>query len=344
VSDETTAPPVDAGGATIVSPDFRAVFNASPQPLLLIAADPPRYTMLAVNAAHAMSFGSTPDALTGWGVLEVFGPAPEREAAEFRDAIKASLESVMTTKTAHPMAVRPYAVATADGGTAERYWSAINSPILDANGVVTHIVSAVQDVTGEVMERRSEEARSLLMREVDHRARNALAIVQSFVRLTTAESFEDYRDVLEGRVAALARAQTSLAARRWEGAWLADVVEAELASLAEPGRYKLGGPKVLLLAEHVQPVSMVIHELATNASKYGSLAAPGGRLSVGWAQESEGVLRIAWSEEGGRAVTPPRKQGFGSHLIAQLARQVGGDVTYDWRPTGLKAEFTLKPD
>jgi two-component sensor histidine kinase len=338
---------VRRGGAAALSdepnaPDFRAVFDASPQPLLLIAADPPRFTMLAVNAAHAMSFASTPQALTGWGVLEVFGPTPEREAADFRDAIKASLESVMATKTAHPMAARPYALPTEDGGTVERYWSAINSPILDANGAVTHIVSAVQDVTGEVMERRSEEARLLLMREVDHRARNALAIVQSFVRLTTAASFEDFRDVLEGRVAAMARAQTSLAARRWEGAWLADVIEAELASLAEAGRYHLSGPRVLLPAEQVQPLSMVVHELATNARKYGSLSEPAGRLAVGWAEEVEGRLRITWSEEGLQAVKPPQRQGFGSHLIAQLARQLEGEVAYDWRPTGLKVEFVLK--
>jgi len=343
VSDELTAPAVEADLPPIAPFDFRAVFDASPQPLLLIAADPPRFTMQAVNGAHAMAFASTPKALTGWGVLEVFGPAPEGEALAFRDAIRTSLESVMATRTAHPMAVRSYAVQTEDGGSAERYWSAINSPILDANGEVTHIVSAVQDVTGEVMERRSEEARTLLMREVDHRARNALAIVQSIVRLTTADTLEAYREVLDGRVAALARAQTSLAARRWEGAWLSEVVEAELASLAEPSRYTATGPRVLLPAEHVQSVSMVIHELATNASKYGSLSVPDGQLTVSWAREEDGRVRINWSEDGVEAVQAPLKQGFGSHLISQLARQLGGEVQYDWRPAGLRAEFDLKP-
>ena len=349
MSDETTAQSVEAARTGEADPpataplDFRAVFDASPQPLLLIAADPPRFTMLAVNGAHALSFASTPEALTGWGVLEVFGPAPEGEALAFRDAIRTSLESVMATKTAHPMAARSYAVQTEDGGSAERYWSAINSPILDANGEVTQIVSAVQDVTGEVMERRSEEARTLLMREVDHRARNSLAIVQSIVRLTTADTLETYREVLDGRIAALARAQTSLAARRWEGAWLSEVVEAELASLAEPGRYTATGPRILLPAEHVQSVSMVIHELATNAAKYGSLAAPAGRLTIGWTQDDDGRVRITWSEDGVEAVRAPTRQGFGSHLISQLARQLGGAVVYDWRPTGLRAEFDLKP-
>jgi two-component sensor histidine kinase len=325
-----------------VAPDFRAVFDASPQPLLLIAADPPKFTMLAVNAAHAMAFATTPEALTGWGVLEVFGPAPEPEAAEFRDAIQASLESVMATKSARPMAIRPYAVQTAGDQAAERYWSAVNAPILGPDGAVTHIVSAVQDVTGEVMERRSEEARLLLMREVDHRARNALTIVQSIVRLTTASSLADFRDVIDGRVATLARAQTSLAARRWEGAWLGDVIEAELNSLAEPDRYRLTGPRVLLPVEHVQAVSMVVHELATNAVKYGSLASASGTLNVSWPDQREGDLRIEWVESGIEGVTPPQKQGFGSHLISQLARQLGGEVNYDWRPTGLNAEFKLK--
>jgi two-component sensor histidine kinase len=254
--------------------------------------------MLAVNAAHAQAFATTPQALTGRGVLEVFGPSPEPEAAEFRDAIQASLESVLATRAAHQMAVRPYAVQAADGATVERYWSAMNSPMLGPDGTVTHIVSAVQDVTGEVLERRSEEARLLLMREVDHRARNALTIVQSIVRLTTARSLDDFRDVLDGRVAALARAQTSLAARRWEGAWLADVIEAELGSLTEPDRYRLAGPQVLVPAEQVQAVSMVVHELATNACKYGSLSAPNGTLEVSWPPQSEGLVRVSWVEGG----------------------------------------------
>ena len=345
MSDELTAsPPQDPGPSASGSsvPDFRAVFDASPQPLLLLAADPPRFTMLAVNAAHALSFATTPEALTGWGVLEVFGPSPEPEAAEFRDAIKASMDAVLATRAPHIMAVRPYAVPSTEGEPTERYWSAINSPMLGPHGAVTHIISCVQDVTGEVLERRSEEARLLLIREVDHRARNALTVVQSMVRLTTAGSLDDYRDVLDGRVAALARAQTSLAARRWEGAWLSEVVEAELSSLADRGQYAVKGPRLLVPAEHVQAVSMVVHELATNASKYGSLSDQGGSLAVEWTRRPDGALHIRWAETTAHLVTPPERQGFGSHLIAQLARQLGGEVTYDWRPGGLEADFRLR--
>ncbi len=326
----------------LTAPDFRAVFDASPQPLLLIAADPPRFTMLAVNLAHATAFATTPEALVGWGVLEVFGPRPEPEAAEFRNAIQSSLESVLERRSAHQMAIRAYAVQAADGTSVERYWSAMNAPMFGPDGEVSYIVSAVQDVTGEVLERRSEEARSLLMREVDHRARNALTIVQSMVRLTTAGSLDEFRDVLDGRVATMARAQTSLSARRWEGAGLFELLDAELASLTDSERYRLDGPPVLLPAEHVQALSMVVHELATNACKYGGLSAPAGTLDVSWSRPTGEFLPISWVERGLEALEPPQRQGFGSLLIAQLVRQLGGEIAYDWRPSGLNAQFSLK--
>jgi two-component sensor histidine kinase len=334
------APP----SATLAPPDFRAVFDASPQPLLLIAADAPKFTMLAVNPAHARAFRTTPEALLGSGVLEVFGPSPDASIAPFVDAIRTSLEAVLARRAPDQMAIRPYAVQGPDGEADERYWSAINAPILGPDGAVIQIVSAVQDVTGEVLERRSEEARNLLMREVDHRARNALTVVQSFVRLTTAETLADFRKVLDGRVEALARAQTSLAARRWEGASLRDVIEGELAPLAEAGRYELAGPQVLLPPEHVQAMSMAIHELATNAAKYGALSTQGGRLAVRWREDDAKIVTVHWSEDGGPPVKPPTREGFGSRLVAQLARQIGGEVRYDWRPGGLAVELDCRLD
>jgi two-component sensor histidine kinase len=240
------------------------------------------------------------------------------------------------------MGVRPYPVTTPDGEADERYWSAVNAPVLGPDGSVIQIVSAVQDVTGEVLERRSEDARNLLMREVDHRARNALTVVQSFVRLTTAETLADFRKVVDGRVEALARAQTSLAARRWEGASLRDVIEGELAPLAEADRYELAGPQVLLPPEHVQAMSMAIHELATNAAKYGALSTQGGRLAARWREDDARVVTVHWSEDGGPPVQPPSREGFGSRLVAQLAKQMGGEVRYDWRPQGLRAELDCR--
>lgn len=341
---ETKLIRTDACGAgAVFDPDFRAVFRSSPRPQLIIAADPPKFTMVAVNAAHARAFQTTPEALIGWGVLEVFGADLEPNVAAFVEAIRLSLERVIATGRADQMAIREYPVPTTDGGSQdERYWSAINAPVKDAGGRITHIISAVQDVTGEVYERRSEEARRLLMREVDHRARNALSIVQSFVRLTAAKSVEDFRRVLDGRVAALGRAQTSLAARRWEGASLRHVVEGELKSLATPEQFSLQGPNVLLKPEDVQAMSMAIHELATNAAKYGALSSKGGRLAVRWSRAPKGALHLTWVEEAAAPIEPPAEQSFGSQLITQMARQMRGEVRYDWRATGLIVAFDLQ--
>jgi two-component sensor histidine kinase len=159
------------------------------------------------------------------------------------------------------------------------------------------------------------------------------------VRLTTAASLEEFRKVLDGRVEALARAQTSLAARRWEGASLYDVVTGELRGLAEPDRYEIRGAQVLLPPEHVQAMSMALHELATNAAKYGAFSTHEGRLSVSWRVQGD-VLRLGWAETAGRRIEPPTHEGFGSRLIDQLARQLEGEVRFDWRPEGLAVELT----
>ena len=341
---KTSATPRAPGRApAAVAADFKAVFDASPRPLLLLAADPPRFTMLAVNAAHARAFATTPQALTGWGVLEVFPAEPSEAGAQFMAAIRTSLERVMATGAADQMPIRPFAVTAADGSEDHRYWSATNAPILGPDGAVTHIVSAVQDVTGEVKERRSEEARHLLMREVDHRARNALTVVQSLVRLTQADSLSEFKSVVLGRIEALSRAQTSLALRKWEGAILHQVVADELAAMTGPDKYHIEGPDVTLPAEQVQAMSMALHELATNACKYGALKTEAGRVTVSWTVE-DGRLRLVWSEQGGAPVLPPTELGFGSRLLEALALQLGGQIERAWRPQGLRAELAACAD
>ncbi|HWF75952.1 MAG TPA: HWE histidine kinase domain-containing protein [Caulobacteraceae bacterium] len=320
---------------------FRAVFDTSPRPLLLMAADAPRFTMLAANAAHAHTFRTTPEALEGHGVFEVFPADPEPIVAEFVAAIRESLDRVMATGKPDKMRVGRLNLASPTGEPTERYWTATNTPILGPRGEVTHIVSASQDVTGEVQGRRSEEARALLMREVDHRARNALMLVQSLVRLSTATSLEEFRKILDGRIASLARAQTSLAARKWEGAVVGDIVVEALATISLPDRFSVTGPEVVLPAVDVQALSMVVHELASNAVKYGSLAQAEGRLEVAWQRLPGRIVRLDWREKGPGPVEAPRTLGFGSRLIAQLMRQLHGTIRYDWRPSGLVAELSF---
>lgn len=210
------------------------------------------------------------------------------------------------------------------------------SPFRDHAGGLGTIIE-VRDISGE---KRNKEARDLLMREVDHRARNVLAIVHSLVSLTRAADVESYKDIVAGRINALSRAQTSLANRSWEGGRLEDVVREELGALCPGDHVRISGPEIALTPEQVQPISLLLHELATNANKYGAFAREGGRLSVTWKRVKRQVT-LEWREAGGPPVTEPTREGFGSTLKNRVVRQINGSITRRWEPTGLIAEVTF---
>jgi PAS domain S-box-containing protein len=213
------------------------------------------------------------------------------------------------------------------------------SPIRDEDSKTIGTIVEVRDITREKQDQR---ARELLMREVDHRARNALAVVQSILRLTAANDITSYRETVLGRVDALARAQGTLAERQWHGAGLADVIEGALSAVAAPEHYNLAGPEIMLTPEQVQPLSMIVHELATNARKYGALSTSTGRLLVSWKVIPAGI-EFTWLEEGGPPVVEPEGKGFGSRLIQQLAAGLGASFSKEWLNTGIVAHLVIPP-
>jgi two-component sensor histidine kinase/CheY-like chemotaxis protein len=197
----------------------------------------------------------------------------------------------------------------------------------------------------DVTERKTaEEHQRLLMREVDHRAKNALAVVRSVLRLTRSDDPKRYAEAVEGRVAALARAHTLLAQDLWTGASLRAVVEQELAPYRGGGRVAISGNSVRLTADAVQPLSMALHELATNAAKYGALSDPGGRVEVSWQQEpATGAVRLRWAElDGPPILAPPERRGFGSTLVDSVCRgQLGGQAEVHWHTDGLVCDIGI---
>jgi PAS domain S-box-containing protein len=194
------------------------------------------------------------------------------------------------------------------------------------DGRVRGFLKVGQDVTAR---KAAEERQALLAREVDHRAKNALAVVQTMLRLTRAEDVPSFARAVEGRVAALARAQTLLAEGRWDGADLRSLLRGELAPFLGGQRADLDGRPVLLPPGTAQPLAMAVHELATNAAKHGALSVPGGQVSVSWRLDrgTPGVLRLRWAEAGGPPVAGrlrlARARGHGSrparrHGVAPL--------------------------
>ncbi len=211
---------------------------------------------------------------------------------------------------------------------------------------------APRQITGVVMDitdrRAAEERSALLMREVDHRAKNALAVVQAALRLTRAEDTPSYVRAVEGRVAALARAHSMLAQRRWTGAELQPLLEGELgpyvagADTTAP-RVMLSGPQVLLDPKAAQPLAMALHELASNAVEHGALSVPEGRLLVAWQVDPNGPwLQLTWQELGGPVVVPPSRAGFGGRVVdGTLRGQLGGSISRRWLAGGLVCEIRL---
>jgi two-component sensor histidine kinase/PAS domain-containing protein len=206
-----------------------------------------------------------------------------------------------------------------------------------------HIVR-ISGVTVDITDRKdAEERQALLAREVDHRARNALALVQSIVRLTKADTIKSYIAAVDGRIAALSRAHTLLAQSRWQGASLARLVDEELAPYraADGERISAGGPDVSLEPRTAQTLALALHELSTNAAKYGALSVMAGRVDLTWELQPE-MLVLRWTESGGPSAQPPATPGFGIRVIsASIERQLDGEVRFEWQPAGLRCSLAV---
>ena len=203
---------------------------------------------------------------------------------------------------------------------------------------VTAEKKAIEDI------QQSEQRQRLLAREVDHRAKNILATVLSVVRLTRADSIDDFRRAVEHRIAALARVHSILADQSWAGASLRDLIQGEISAFDGAGRCSLDGPDLDVAPTQVQAISLILHELTANAAKYGALSQPAGAIRITWSEMKSGGVLIEWSERGCHNVTAPSRRGFGSRLIAAtLGHQIEGDLKSIWRPEGVLHEIVLGP-
>ena len=234
----------------------------------------------------------------------------------------------------------------ADGS---RIWGTeVVTPLRDGDGETLGFLKILRDRTAQ---KHEEEQRRLLLAELNHRVKNTLAIVQSFVTQTArgAESAAVLREALETRLDALAALHDLLTREGWRGAGLADVVHATLAPFEDSaGRAQVGGPELRLMPNAALVLSMALHELATNAAKYGALSVPDGHVEVAWHLDrpahapSGATLDLLWRERGGPAVALPPRRGFGSRLIeAGVTYQLGGDVRLAFEAGGVECRFRI---
>jgi two-component sensor histidine kinase len=207
-----------------------------------------------------------------------------------------------------------------------------------------HFLEAVANVlAGAIQRTRAEEQQALLLAELSHRVKNTLAVVQSLAVLTgeRAGSFPAFLASFRGRLSALAATHGLLTETHWRGASLEQLARATLAPHVGSDRIRLELGHVKLRPAAAQTISLLFHELATNAGKHGALTAPGGQVTLS-ARVIEAGLELVWQEGGGPPVEEPSTRGFGtSVLFRAIEHQHDGTVEVDWRPEGLICTVTI---
>jgi PAS domain S-box-containing protein len=224
--------------------------------------------------------------------------------------------------------------------------SIISSSVRDSDGRFLYAVRTQEDVTERKWREEEREERErrehLLMHEVNHRAKNMLSLVQVIARQTAAREPDDFIGCFTQRIQALAANQDLLIRNEWQGVDVEDLVRAQLAHFADlvGSRIAVDGPKLCLNAAAAQAIGLTLHELATNAGKYGALSVNAGRVDVGWQFDGE-IFAMSRTERNGPLVSRPERRGFGSTVIVSMAkRTVDGEVRVDYAPSGLVWRLT----
>ena len=248
-----------------------------------------------------------------------------------RDEVDRSLKSTGRYRAEYRI-VRP------DNGEL-RWLMGAGTVILDAEGQARKIIGVVQDITDR---KRDEEQRETLMAELDHRVKNVLAAVQSLAAQSArrTSSVDGFIESFSGRLKAMAQAHELLTATRWHGASLGSIVEAELGGLGQ-GQAIWSGPDLFLTPRAANALSLALHELATNAIKYGALSVEGGRVLLDWRKRPDGGFVLDWQETGGPPVSEPTRTGFGAVLLDRVTgRELGGSGKVSFEKTGVKVHLT----
>jgi PAS domain S-box-containing protein len=304
--------------------ELRAIYDSAPIGLCVVDRE---RRFRRVNARMAAINGAPAEAHLGRTVAELVPGLVDPSEPLFRRILETG-EPILGIEISGETPAQP--------GT-KRHWQESWHPLLDASGGVV----AVNIVAEEITERKAAaEREQLLVRELQHRARNVLMVVSSLVQLTAKGDPARFVPVLQERLKALARAH-EITGRDQDRADIGALVRTELAAHADGSRLVIEGPPVALDADAAQALGMTIHELATNAAKYGALGTPDGRLAATWAKDGDEVV-MTWTEKGGPPVCSPQRDGFGSLLIrVNVVTRLRGTFDPRWDPDGFSCTLRL---
>ncbi len=341
--------------------DFEAVFAAFPAPVLVVSASD--FTVASVNDLYLQTAGVSRADLIGKNFFEALAAEERKGASGFR-ALRASWESVIALGQRNATELQRFNVRGRGGQVTRHYWSTANAPVKDRDGNITHVIHEMTDATARVnaifFSGEPVEAADLrvvamperyFLSEWQHRFRNALAIIRSIAKRTAdnTETVRDYQSHFDGRLGAYARVQSLIARNPNEGVDLGVMVAEELRGQgAHEGRQAdISGDAVFLPLKTGESLGFAIHELATNAMKFGALSHPQGKVRVSWRLEGADeakTLHLEWEERcgPGAKIEAPAQRGFGLEFLEQsLPYDLDADVILDFAPEGLRVVLDL---
>lgn len=312
----------------------------------LVQSEEARSLALAAGQMGSWEYNAAADKWT-WdpGLRQIFGVGddfePRRETIEARlnPEDVAKFHDSFAALTAERSSFQSEIRVRRDNGQV-RWCLGTTAASMDGEGRLSRASGVLVDITDR---KEAEDMQILLAREVDHRARNALGVAQAIVRLARADSVENYIKAVDGRIQALAHTHELLSKSRWQGADITRLIDEELAPYreADAGKIRIDGPEVILSPERAQAIGIVLHELATNAAKYGALSCRDGKLDVIW-RFAHDKLSLDWIESGCRAIAPPTRKGFGTKIITSSLQQGSGSgASFKWLPEGLHFAMTM---
>lgn len=234
-----------------------------------------------------------------------------------------------------------YRLIRPDNGRMQ-WMRAVARVVRDDAGRAVRVCGVIEDVSESHLE---EDQRQQLMAELDHRVKNVLAAVQALAQQTAKRttSLDSFLQTFGGRLKAMASANELLTAARWRGAAIDHLAAAELGAIA-PGQTSWDGPELFLTPRAANALSLALHELATNAVKFGALSVETGNVTLRWTTRPDGGFELTWTEGGGPVVTAPTRHGFGSTLLEQVTgRELNGETQVEYRPSGVTVRLRAGP-
>ena len=332
---ETAQPILFGDPAVVATPEALSdrrelatiAFERTRMPMVVTDPRQPDNPIVMANHAFLVLTGYTADEVIGRNCRFLQGPQTSSgDVDEIRKGVSAGGETSVELLNYRK-----------DGTT---FWNRVLiSPVRDEKGSLLYYFGSQMDVTAGRRVQELEAAERLLLMEVDHRAMNAMALVQSIIRLSCPADAPGYVAAIQGRVDALARAHRLLGRNRWSETEFRDVLT--LGATQHSGRIDAEGPSMPISAQIVQPLALVLHEMLSNAVSHGALSHPNGAVMVRWREQDDQAL-VSWCEQGAIEPCGNPEPGFGLSMIAGvIGRQLGGTTSLNWTSAGLEAELVF---